>query len=293
VALLQHAAEAALARRAPREAAVGLKGFADALKLAGAGAVPRRVEALARAAALRLSAQDAAGARADLDEALALAEQASLDSPELWLVQARVLRSEARRARAAESLGKAEAAGVPALAALVAVERAESLEQEGDLVNAMVAFESALVSAEAAGGLARWHGEVDLVARAEARLAALSLQQKDLPTARRLFESSAGRWRAANYPAGEARALSNLGATCAVAKDLSAAMKCFTSAAEAAAGSGDFLFQARALLQLAKAQKKHEPAGTGAKASATDARRLAVALGWEQGRLEATALIEG
>jgi hypothetical protein len=43
---------------------------------------------------------------------------------------------------------------------------------------------------------------------------------------------------------------------------------------------------------LAKAQKKHEPAGPAARATATEVRRLAVSLGWEQGRLEATALIE-
>lgn len=291
VALLQHAAEVALARHAPRETALALKGMADALTPGGEPVVPRRVEMLARAASLMSSVGDPAGARSLLDEALALVSATSTESPELWLVQARVSRSEARRARAAEALSRVEAARVPTLSSLVAVERGEAFEAEGDLVKAMVAFEEALVTADAARGLARWHGEIDLVARVEARVGALCLRQKDAATARRLFESSATRWRAAQYPSGEARALSNLAATCASSKDMAAAVLFFGLAAEAAGRSGDFLFQAKALLQLAKAQKKVD-AVANARAAATEARRLAVALGWEQGRLEATAMLE-
>jgi tetratricopeptide (TPR) repeat protein len=293
VALLQHAAEVALIRHAPHDAAVALKGLSDALGVGGPGATQRRIESLARASALALSAHDPGGARAHVDEARALAAEAKVDSPELWLVQARVLRSEARRARAAEALARADGEAVAALASLVSVERGESYEQEGDSMKAMVAFEAALACAEASRALARWHGEIDLVARIEARLGALSLQKKDVVSACKLFESSAARWRAVQYPAGEARALSNLAAACAAAKDLAAAVKYFGAAAEAAARSGDLLFQTRALLQLARAQKKLEPNGTSSKATAIDARRLALALGWEQGRLEANALIDG
>jgi hypothetical protein len=139
--------------------------------------------------------------------------------------------------------------------------------------------------------LAQWNGEVELVARIEARLAALSLHQKDLSTARRLFESSADHWRDAHSAAGEARALSNLATSAALMKDLSFAAKCYREAGEAASRSGDFLFQARCLLQEAKAIKKLDPASATAKAAATEARRLAVALGWEQGRQEAGPLI--
>jgi tetratricopeptide (TPR) repeat protein len=174
---------------------------------------------------------------------------------------------------------------------LVDVERAETLEQEGDLLGAMVAFEAALLGAKEASRVALWHGEVDLTARIEARLAALSLQQRDVATARRLFESSAMRWRAAAYWPGEARALSNLGAACAAAKDLAMAQQCFSAAAEAAARSGDFLFQARALLQQAKVAKKLDATSPLVTAIASEARRLAVTLAWEQGREDATALI--
>lgn len=298
-ALFQHAAEQAIARRAPRDAVPALKGFSDALGLTPAGApaptpqtMQKRVEALARAAALGLASQDAALARALVDEGLRLAKAAGLESAELSLSLARVTRSEARRARAAEALAAAEKlAATSVFKSLVDVERAETLEQEGDLMGAMVAFEAALLGAPAASALALWHGEVDLTARIEARLAALSLQQRDVATARRLFESSALRWRAAAYWPGEARALSNLGAACGVAKDLAMAQKCFAAAAEAAARSGDFLFQARALLQQAKVAKKLDPKSPLVTAIASEARRLAVTLAWEQGREDATALI--
>ena len=292
-ALFQHAVDVAVARRAPRDLLRAFKGLSDALGLTTAVDVTaRRVECLARAAASALTVQDAAGARALVDEAQQLATAANLGSAELSLSLARVLRSEARRVKAAEALEKAAGlAKSSPLKALVDVEQGEAREQEGDVVGAMVAYEAALLGAEAALPLARLNGEIELVARLEARLAALSLQQKDLATARRLFESSARRWREAEYPAGEARALSNLATSAALMKDLSFAAKCYRAAGEAASRSGDFLFQARCLLQEAKAQKKLDPASLTAKATATEARRLAVALGWEQGRQEAGPLV--
>jgi serine/threonine-protein kinase len=292
-ALFQHAADVAVARRAPRDLGRALKGLADALGLTRAVDVTaRRVECLARAAANALVVQDAPGARALVDEGEQLAAAGALSSAELSLSLARVLRSEARRAKATEALEAAAhlAKGTP-LQALVDVELGEAKEQAGDVVGAMVTYEAALLGAAAATPVAQWHGEIELAARIEARLAALSLQQKDLTTARRLFESSARRWRDASSPAGEARALSNLATSAALMKDLGFATKCYHAASEAAALGGDFLFQARCLLQEAKAAKKLDPASGAVRVAATEARRLAVALGWEQGRQEAGLLL--
>lgn len=292
-ALYQHAADVAVARRSPRDLVRALKGLSDALGLTRALEVSaRRVECLSRAAACALVAQDAGWARALVDEARALSSDAALASAELSLSLARVLRSEARRAKATEALEEAArlAAG-SALKALVDVELGEAKEQAGDVVGAMVTYEAALLGAEAAAAIAPWHGEIELAARIEARLAALSLQRKDLVTARRLFESSAARWLAASFPAGQARALLNLATSAALMKDLPFAVGCFHAASEAAARSGDFLFQARCLLQEAKAARKQDPASAAARAAATEARRLAVALGWEQGRQEAGQLL--
>ncbi len=286
-ALFAHAADQALTRRAPREAALALKGLADGLGLQGAPPAPR-VEALSRAAALSLVCLDAGGARALVDEAVALGH----DAAELSLSLARVLRSEARRARAVEALEHArELGGETELAALLDVERAETCEQEGDAVGAMVAFELALLGADAAAAVARWHGEVDLVARAEARLAALNNTRKDPTTARRLLESSAQRWHHAGAFAAEARARSNLGSVCAQNRDLVEAATHFAAAAQAAERAGDILFQAKALLQQAKVLKRS--GGAAHKPVATEVRRLAVALGWEQGRDEASTLLSG
>ncbi len=288
VALYAHAAEQALTRRASREAAAALKGRADALALQSGDHGAQRVESLARAAALSLSCLDAAQARALVDEAVAL----DVPSAELSLILARVLRSEARRVRAAEALEKARAlGGSTPLGALLDVEKAETCEQEGDAVGAMVAFEAALVGAQAAAGVARWHGEVDLVARIEARLAALNNARKDFATARRLLESSATRWQRAGAFAAQARALSNLGSVCAQSNKLADAGVHFAAAAQAAEKAGDFLFQAKALLQYGKVLKK--TGGAQLKPAATEARRLAVALGWEQGRDEASTLLGG
>ena len=63
-------------------------------------------------------------------------------------------------------------------------------------------------------------------------------------------------------------------------------------AASAAGGScGDLRFQARALLQQAKAIRKQQGDSASMKKVALDARKLAIALGWEEGRLDATALL--
>jgi tetratricopeptide (TPR) repeat protein len=289
--LWKHAADAALARRVPRDAVAALRGLAAALALLPTSpeSTRARVDTLARAAGMALSAQDAATARTLVDDATALERLLPTPSPELALSLARVHRSEARRARAADALGRAgQLAKGTALMALVDAERAESREQEGDLDQAAAAFEGALSWAEQARELARWHGEVDLPARLLARLAAVKLQKRDVETARRLLEQSLARWRTTAWAPGEARVLSNLGATLAAAKQFEPAARSFGAAAEAASRSGDLLFRARSLLSQAKALKRHD--ASAAQAVAAEARRLSTALGWDQGRAEAVAL---
>jgi hypothetical protein len=164
---------------------------------------------------MALSLQDAALARTLVDEAVALQQGQELGSAELALSLARVHRSEARRARAAEALELAELrAGKTAFLALVEAEKAEAREQESDLPGAVLAWETALGHAPAAEELARWHGEVNLTARVEARLAGVKLQRKEVAGARALLESSLARWRTTNWPSAEARVLANLGTLC-------------------------------------------------------------------------------
>ncbi len=292
--LWKHGAESALARRALRDALTCLRGWSDALGMVP-GAPPTltqgRVEGLARAVGLALSLQEATLARTLVDEALALAQGAQVQSAELALSLARVHRSEARRARAAEALAQAEALarGGPLLA-LVEAERGEAREQEGDLVNAMLAFEKALVLAPPATELARWHGEVDLVARLEARLGSIALSRKDFAGARKLNESSLSRWRAANWPYAESRVLANLGTASAMAKDMKSAPAFYGAAAAAAMRCGDLLFQARMLVQQARALKLGGELAS-AKLVATEARKLCLVLAWDEGRGQAEALL--
>lgn len=291
--LWKHAADAALARRVPRDAVAAVRGLVAALGLLPATPelLRARVDALARAAGMALSAQDAAAARALVDDAAALEKALPTPSPELALSLARVHRSEARRARANEALARAaQLAQGTALMALVEAERGESREQEGDLDQAAGAFEAALGWAEQARELARWHGEVDLPARLLARLAAVKLQRRDLDTARRLLDQSLARWKATGWAPGEARVLANLGTTLAAAKQFDQAAKAFEAAAAAAARSGDLLFRAKVLLQQARALNRHDATSPAAKAVAAEARKLSAALGWDQGRADAAAL---
>jgi hypothetical protein len=290
-AIFQQAVEGALTRRAPRDAAAAWKGLADALALGGPAQALKRADCLSRAASCALVLLDVAVARTYLDEALAAAAPTQKETPELLLAMTRVLRVETRRSRSAEALDKAElAGGGTALETLIFVERAEAAEQDGDVDAAQKAFTAAMGSAEAGKEVARWHGEVDLPARLEARLGALALQKKDVATARHLFDSSSHRWRLARSWAGEARAQLNLATACALDRDLGNAARWFGAAAEAASRSGDFLLAARAFIQQAKTQKKNG-ALADAKQAAAEARRLAMLVGWDQGRTEATGLL--
>ncbi|MBL8919824.1 MAG: protein kinase [Myxococcaceae bacterium] len=292
-ALWRHAAETALARRALRDAIVAVRGWVEALGQTTPlppEVTRARVDALARAAGMALSLQDATLARTLVDEAVALQQGKDLGSPELSLSVARVHRSEARRARAAETLSLAETrAGDTPFVALVDAERAEAREQEGDLPGAVLAWESSLARSSAAEELARWHGEINLTARVEARLAGARLMRKESAGARELLERSLARWRETRWPSAEARVLANLGTLCVQTNQLAEAVRHFEAAALAAAASGDLLFQAKMLLQQARVTKRQGQAAQ-AKQLAQQARSLCADVGWEEGRLQAEGI---
>jgi tetratricopeptide (TPR) repeat protein len=292
-ALWKHAAETALDERRPRDAISAMRGWVEALGQTApmtAELLRSRVDVLARAAGIALSLQDAALARALVDEAMALQQGKDLGSSELALSLAKVHRSEARRGRALEALTLAEQrAGNTPLLALVEAERAEASEQAGDLPGAVIAWEQSLQRAVAAEELARWHGEVNLTARVEARLAGVMLMRKEVAAARSLLESSLGRWRTTNCATAEARVLANLGTLFVHANVLDEAALKFEAAAVAAAASGDLLFQAKMLLQQARVyQRQNQPAP--ARKLVLQARQLCIELGWEDGRLQAEAV---
>jgi tetratricopeptide (TPR) repeat protein len=255
-------------------------------------AVRARVETLARAAGTALSCAEPLPARALVDEAQSLATAKNVESAELALSVARVLRSEARRARASEALDQAlsRAQGQPALA-LVWAERGEALEAEGELKGAAMAFKTALDGADAAHELARWHGEVDFRARIETRLAGVLLALKDVSAARQLYGAALADWRRTGYPYAEARVLANLGALHVQAKENEEAARCFREAAAAAARSGDLYFQARQMLNLAKIAKRLD-AQQPARQAAEVARRIATQIGWEEGKAQAAAALQ-
>ncbi len=292
-ALWRHAAETSLAKRALRDAIAAARGWVEALgqtKPMTPEVTRARVDALARAAGISLSLQDAALARTLVDEAVALQGAQDLGSPELALSIARVHRSEARRARASEALALAERrAGETPFRALVDAERAEACEQDGDLPGAALAWEAALTRCQAAEELGRWHGEINLTARVEARLAGAKLMRKETAGARTLLNSSLTRWRQTNWPAAEARVLANLGTLCVQTNQLPEAARHFEAAAVAGAASGDLLFQAKMLLQQAKVAKRQGQLPQS-KQLAQQVRVLCVDIGWEEGRVQAESL---
>jgi tRNA A-37 threonylcarbamoyl transferase component Bud32/tetratricopeptide (TPR) repeat protein len=288
--------ERALTIHDARRASDAWKGLADALSLLPPSDVQlrSRVEALARAAAQALAVEEVAAARRLSDEALSLGGSLTPSSAESTLVLARVLRAEGRRVKAAEVLAGAEtlARGTP-VAVLVLVEHGEAREQEGDLVGALRAFEAARPAAEAAAELARWHGEVNLGARVEARAATVLFGLRDAARAQQYLEAALTRWRQTGWPFAEARVLSTLGTVLAYQKQFTAAAKAYEAAASTAARCGDLLFQAKALLQQARALRKQQGDSAAVRGVAQEARKLALVLGWEQGRTDAEALVGG
>jgi len=296
--LWRHAAESALARRAPRDLLIALKGWADALGVVLASGAPSgdatraRVDSLARASAIALVIADPTAARSLADEAEQLAKVGLIESSEAPLAMARVLRSEARRARAAEALALAEKrAGNSAVLALCLVEKGETREAEGDLPGAAAAFREALTLADAARDFARWHGEINLRARLEARLGGVLLAQKDFAQAQALFTAALDGWRKAGWAWGESRVLANLGTLKAQSNDFVEASRWFGEAVAAAGRCGDLLFQARALLNLARTEKRVSPGSE--KATALKASKVAAGIGWEDGRKQAEAMVTG
>ena len=175
------------------------------------------------------------------------------------------------------------------LGQLVWAERAEGLEAEGDLKGAAAAFKQALSNADAAHEIARWHGEVDFRARVETRLAGVLLSMKDVASAKQLYASALAGWRKSVYPYAEARVLANIGALHVQAKENEQAAQCFKDSAAAAARSGDLHFQAKAMLNLAKISKRLG-AATASRQAADVAKRLAVQIGWQEGKAQAEAV---
>ncbi len=292
--LWKHALDQALGRRDPRAASRAWSGVAGAMALLPRSELQARgeVDALARAAALALAVEDTPRARALLDAAAKVAATLPSPSPEHLLVEARALRLEGRRVKAAEVLAAAEqAAGPGRVLALVLAERGGAREVEGDLAGAAAALEQALKLAPEAAELARWHGEVDLPARLEASLATLSFARRDVGRAVQLLEASLGRWRMAGWPFAEGRVLSTLGTVLAYQHRFADAAQSYAAAAAAGARSGDFKFQARALLQQAKALRRVQGDSPVMKGVATEAKKLALVVAWEEGRVDASALL--
>lgn len=292
--LWKHALDQALARRDPRGASRAWAGVAAAVGLMPASEAQARtqVDAVARAAAQSLVVEDTPRARALLD---AIAERAAAlpaPSAEFLLLEARVLRLEGRRVKAVEVLCAAEqAAGPGPVLALVLAERGEGLEVEGDLEGAAKALEEARKRAAASADLARWHGEVELSGRLEARLATITFARRDVGKALALLEGSLLKWRAARWPFAEARVLATMGTVLAYQQRFPEAAAAYQAASAAGGSCGDLRFQARALLQQAKAVRKQQGDSAAMKKVALEARKLAVALGWEEGRLDASALL--
>jgi tRNA A-37 threonylcarbamoyl transferase component Bud32/tetratricopeptide (TPR) repeat protein len=292
----KHAVDVATQRRDLRAGREAWLGFARALAL-----VPQpetqlrlRVDALARAAAQSILIDELTDARELLAEASVLASGLQPPSPDFLLVEARLLRLEGRRVKAAEVVAQAEAAaqGGP-MYPLVLAELGEAREVEGDLAGALQHLEAARQKAHEVRDFGRWHGEVELQARLEARLATVLFAQRDAPRAKTMLESSLARWRQANWPWAEARVLSTLGTVFAFDQQFPEAAAAYEAAGVTAARAGDLQFQVRAMLQQAKALRRLQGSSAAMRSVASDARKLCLALGWEQGRLDATALLEG
>ncbi|MFT3839866.1 MAG: protein kinase [Myxococcaceae bacterium] len=297
LAAFRHLAESAVDRRAFRDLADALEGSAAALSVLSrkkqvADSLKGQLDMLSRAASVQLVLSDATQARRLLDHAeRAAAQEPGLTSVEHELARAKVLRSEARRAKASEALETAEtlALGTPWLP-LVLAERSEADEAEGELDRAAQALEDAVPLAAAAQEMARWHGEVDLEARLWARLGGVRVTQKDVGKAREAYEKSLELWRKRAWGYAEARVLANLGALLVQQGSLDEARERYFEASSVAEAAGDFFFQAKTLLNVAGVEKLGG-AKERQKARAQEALHLAAALGWEDGRRKAEGLL--
>lgn len=288
------AAEVALSVRSPLGLMHALAGWADALGRAGEADAPEttrlRLELMARAMANAFVVRDLERVRALLDAANELAQRDQVGVAEHFLMASRQHRALGRPEMAAEALSQAlMLAGRSPVAALCLSEVGDVKESEGDMASAAQAYEQALPLSDAAAPIAQWHGEVDFRARVETRLAGVLMALRD-GNAKPLLATSLQRWRNAGARQYEARVLANLGTLCVAEGQLPDAATLFGQAAATAEAAGDFLFQARQLVSLAKVQAR---AGhPQARQTADVARKLAAAVGWEEGRKTADALVQ-
>jgi tetratricopeptide (TPR) repeat protein len=275
--------------RLPRALARALVGGADAAALQPMGVTREglrmRADALARAVSNALLVADVAWARSLVDRANARVGDAP--SPEVLLANARVLRSEGRRAKAGEALDRAQSeAGKGGALGLCLAERGDARESEGALEAAERAYEEAAGAAEASRDLAAWHGEAAFLPRMQSRWGAVKLQRKDVDGAVGLFQTALAGWRRTGSAFAEARVLANLGTALAMKKDFDSAQNAFAEAALAASRGGDLLFQAKQLIQLAKVLKR---AGKTAELTPIlrEAKMVAARVFWDEGQAQA------
>ena len=291
----RQAAEQALALRSPLGLLHALTGWAEAVERQTEGdsteTARLRLELLARAASNAFAVRDVERARALVEAADDLARREQVGVPEHFLAAARLQRAQGHRELAAEALSRALVlAGQGPVAALGLAELADLKEAEGDLAAAAQALEQAVQLSDAAAPLAAWHGEVDFRARLETRLGAVLLSLKD-GNAKAWLTSALQRWRALGAKAYEARVLANLGALAVGERKLADAAAFFSQAVTTAEAAGDFVFEAKQLVSLAKVQAR---AGDKRAAKTADAaRRRAAAMGWDDGVTIAEAMVKG
>jgi tetratricopeptide (TPR) repeat protein len=274
-------------------AAVAQEGMARSLERhpqkESAAILPLRLSAWARAACARLVHRDVDGAARSLEEGLHALPPGHPPDAELSLATVRVRRAQGRDDEAREALAAALATskGLPVHAAALA-ELAEAHEAAGDAVNAEAAWHQALAGAEVLGTLGPWLGEVDFRARVEARIGALFIGRQQHGRARTWLVSATERFKAAGAPLHASRVLANLGALSAQAGAWPDAESWYRQAAALAEAGGDFLFQARQLVSLAKVLARLD--ATAAREVATQAANLATALDWPEGAAAMQAL---
>ena len=120
-------------------------------------------------------------------------------------------------------------------------------------------------------------------------MAGVLLAQKDFAGAQTLFTAALAGWRKTGWAWGESRVLANLGTLKAQSNDFVEASRWFTEAGMAGGRCGDLLFQARVLLNLARAQRRIKPGSE--KVTAEWVRRVALAIGWKDGCKQAESLL--
>ncbi|MEW5850215.1 MAG: protein kinase [Myxococcota bacterium] len=289
----QGAAASAIERRDPRAAALHLRACAAALErapgsnvLSPAQSTTLRVRFLTRGTALALAAEDQhlanglfhalpTGGVAEGVEPLAEAER--------LVVLARLHRMRGEVAASAKMLAwVAQTYDNAAIQALVNVERAELHAAAGNSVLAAKAFDLAARTADHARVIAPWHGEVDLRARMDSRLADQLFLQGDRAGALEAYRRALVGFQQARHPLAEARVMASLGALAAQESRPVEAARLFARAAEVAEGAGDLLFEAQALLRLAQAKRQANDL-PGTVHAAHEAVQLAARLHWTEG----------